>query len=586
MLCSLLARRPRRASAGMVAVLVSACVAGTARAAELPADLDLVPRDAAGFIHIRAGDIWKAEWMTDIRRLVEKAGPEALKTYTQKYAPDLSTLERVTLVLMTPQTFDNPFPRVDPEAVSAIVIVTTNKPYDRLRVMQELGLREKLYRRHLYYFNEDLWSGLVLVDNTTFLIGSEDALVQFFDQQRNGGRDGPLQPALVEAARKHALTVALNPQRFGKEPNAKFAPPSVQTLFEARCATFALDMDKEARLMLHLDYEKDDAAKTGEKALRDTLELARMGLGMGIQELEQQLKNPNAGNVAGNMMAGAGALVGLGLLRDLDTLLKEAPIQRKDTTVQLELVYKGLQPPNTAMVLIAGMTMGVSSSQTFSKIGSAIGPHKDPHEMYFHNLTHGLDQYAEAKGTYPPPATYDKDGRPLLSWRVALLPYLGEDALYKEFHLDEPWDSLHNKRLIKRIPKAFHSPSYYGYPRLKTPTLLFTGPGTVFADKKGTRKADIGTGAILLADANSENAVYWTKPADFSVADDRPLPNLFGKYGSGSVKVLLGDGSFRSLEKKDFDEKAFRAMLKRGAKNDRPKEAVKEKEEEKKEEKK
>jgi hypothetical protein len=34
-------------------------------------------------------------------------------------------------------------------------------------------------------------------------------------------------------------------------------------------------------------------------------------------------------------------------------------------------------------------------------------------------------------------STREKDGKPLLSWRVAILPYIGHDELYRQFHLDE-----------------------------------------------------------------------------------------------------------------------------------------------------
>src|SRR5262245_20576013 len=53
--------------------------------------------------------------------------------------------------------------------------------------------------------------------------------------------------------------------------------------------------------------------------------------------------------------------------------------------------------------------------------------------MYNHAVT--------ARETLPAAAIYSKDGKPLLSWRVAILPFIGEDKLYKEFKLDEPWDS-------------------------------------------------------------------------------------------------------------------------------------------------
>ena len=62
--------------------------------------------------------------------------------------------------------------------------------------------------------------------------------------------------------------------------------------------------------------------------------------------------------------------------------------------------------------------------------------------------------YQSAEGHYPPAAITSKDGKPLLSWRVAILPYLEDfdghtlGDLHKAFHLDEPWDSPHNKALL------------------------------------------------------------------------------------------------------------------------------------------
>ena len=65
--------------------------------------------------------------------------------------------------------------------------------------------------------------------------------------------------------------------------------------------------------------------------------------------------------------------------------------------------------------------------------------------------------YMDRYSTFPPAYGADKAGKRLLSWRVQLLPYLGQEKLYKEFHLDEPWDSDHNKKLIARMPAVFRS---------------------------------------------------------------------------------------------------------------------------------
>jgi hypothetical protein len=98
--------------------------------------------------------------------------------------------------------------------------------------------------------------------------------------------------------------------------------------------------------------------------------------------------------------------------------------------------------------------------------------------------------YYEGPGKLPPAAVRDKDNKPLLSWRVLLLPHLGERDLFKQFKLDEAWDSAHNKNLLERMPKVYapvgvktkepHTTYYQG----------FTGPGTAFDGPRGLRIQD------------------------------------------------------------------------------------------------
>ncbi len=65
--------------------------------------------------------------------------------------------------------------------------------------------------------------------------------------------------------------------------------------------------------------------------------------------------------------------------------------------------------------------------------------------------------YHDTIGHFPAQAIYDKNGKPLLSWRVQILPYIEQQPLYNEFHLDEPWDSEHNKKLLGKMPKTYAS---------------------------------------------------------------------------------------------------------------------------------
>src|SRR6516165_4525732 len=73
-----------------------------------------------------------------------------------------------------------------------------------------------------------------------------------------------------------------------------------------------------------------------------------------------------------------------------------------------------------------------------------------------------LRNYESTYGFLPPAAIADADGSPLLSWRVAILPFIEQDGLYKQIKLDEPWDSEHNKKLIAQMPEIYlarHAPA-------------------------------------------------------------------------------------------------------------------------------
>ncbi len=66
-----------------------------------------------------------------------------------------------------------------------------------------------------------------------------------------------------------------------------------------------------------------------------------------------------------------------------------------------------------------------------------------------------LHNYYDTNHCLPPAPLVDAKGKPLLSWRVAILPFLEQDNLYRQFKLDEPWDSEHNKKLISKMPKIY-----------------------------------------------------------------------------------------------------------------------------------
>jgi Protein of unknown function (DUF1559) len=175
-----------------------------------------------------------------------------------------------------------------------------------------------------------------------------------------------------------------------------------------------------------------------------------------------------------------------------------------------------------------------------------------------------LLDYESAHGHLPPAVVYGYDGQPLYSWRVLVLPYIEQDALYKQFHLDEPWDSPHNIALLEKMPHTYEAP---GSKKSKVPPYhtvchVFVGKGTAFEGREGLRSHDFpnGTSNTLLVIEAGE-PVPWTKPADLVYDPDGPLPELPLLFRDG-FRMAFADGSTRWV-KKEISEATLRAIITR-----------------------
>jgi peroxiredoxin len=174
-----------------------------------------------------------------------------------------------------------------------------------------------------------------------------------------------------------------------------------------------------------------------------------------------------------------------------------------------------------------------------------------------------VHEYHSQHGHFPPAVLTGPDGKTPYSWRVALLPLLGRNDLYSQYHQDQPWDSEANRKVLKQMPDVYRAP-HAAADSHETAYLAVTGPNSAFADKEGTtirQLADGTSNVVMLVEARS--SIPWTKPEDLS-REDRTLPKLAAFYHDG-FNALMADGYPRFYRVPFKNEEELGAIVRQSA---------------------
>jgi hypothetical protein len=174
-------------------------------------------------------------------------------------------------------------------------------------------------------------------------------------------------------------------------------------------------------------------------------------------------------------------------------------------------------------------------------------PQVDAAQKQLKQLGLAMLNYHDTYRRFPvagPEDRFDDQGHPRLSWRVHLLPFLQQQPLYDKFRLNEPWDSPHNKALIRFMPQVFRTPAD---PADSTTTRMVTivGEGTLFDPALKQRMADVRDGTaqtLLIIHVGRDKAVPWTKPEDVRFDPSQPLACL-GTISSRGIPFVRVDGA-------------------------------------------
>jgi len=162
----------------------------------------------------------------------------------------------------------------------------------------------------------------------------------------------------------------------------------------------------------------------------------------------------------------------------------------------------------------------------------------------------GFHNHEAAYGNFPGAGRKTPDGKIGLSWRVHILPYVGQANLYNQFNTDQPWDSDTNKPLIEKMPALYKTlgvakPGH-------TAIHVFTGKGAPFAEDRSPKLRDFTDGTsntILAVEAGPDKAEVWTKPGGLDFDPEKPIEAL-GKFTGETFQSVIADGSVKGIARK------------------------------------
>ncbi len=161
-------------------------------------------------------------------------------------------------------------------------------------------------------------------------------------------------------------------------------------------------------------------------------------------------------------------------------------------------------------------------------------------------LALGLLEYADAHTCFPPAYVADEQGRPMHSWRVHILPYIEEKALYAQYDFSEPWDGPHNRLLASRMPRGFHCPRDGPEGGTTTSYVAVVGPETVWpgSDSMPLRMIKDGMSNTIILVEVANSGINWMEPRDLPFS---AVARGINSPHPGGFHVAFADGSARSI---------------------------------------
>lgn len=487
------------------------------------------------FGHLRVHDTLQRPFFKLVRQQLKQSGMDPFKDIEKMLGIGIDDIDTVTVYVEQPE-IENGRPK---EPRMPHFVISGRKPIASDVVRKSLGNDVSTLKFGKYELQQGKGMAYSLLDEKTLLLFSIPAGPQPVGQQYFLPYFALLEAELeVNKAMLECIDVARGgqyaavagfhiPQELavllqGQLKNAPAAATPFLALTKVQSGLLNLKFvdgsPNDIQLQLRGRFEDQKAAQAGLGAIKFAIASGKMAL-----------SNAVSGNLGDNKAA-AGVIAKL-----FDTIKTEV----KDN--ELHMTYEANTPMLMALLLPAIQKVRVAANRALS------GNNMRQIMIAMHNFHNDFARL--------PDAVSMKDGKPLHSWRVQILPYLELDNLYKQIRMDEPWDSEHNLKIFESvpIPKIYDHPGqaegvnrktfykvYYSKPNKNPGAGFKLGVRTTFASL-----TDGSSNTVALVEAGPP--VLWYKPDDIEFDPNVPLPKLVSPWPDNRVQVAFFDGHIRSF---------------------------------------
>jgi hypothetical protein len=417
------------------------------------------------------------------------------------------------------------------------MLIKLNAELDATRINRDrfAGPAEKVGELTAIPLRDMPGSYLHRVDPKTYVIATIDMLSPMIT---SNGKTGPMAEMLAGRSRTSPLVLAaaMEPIRPMVEQAAAAGaipaavPPPLNNLrkFPSLAKGVVTEMSPMGnRSEIVVVANNDVDAKELQLILQDGMSFGR---DMAILQAMQQVQGEDAVSQATRSYFQR-------LANEIVTML-QPQLDGDELTIRLEGIQTGYA---SSGVMVGLLLPAVQAAREAARRTNSMNNMKQ--------ILLAMHIYHDAMQKFPDARARNADGKLMLSWRVALLPYLEEGDLYNQFHLDEPWDSEHNLKLVAKMPRVYADPSVPVLPGTEGLTNYHVpfGDGLLFDAKGPTHFRDVTDGTSnTIAVFEAARPVPWTMPEDAEISEANPAANL-SRLRAGIFQVGFADGSVQVL---------------------------------------